>query len=290
MRQRLISAAVLVPVVVIVFVAGQPWLNLGIGLLALLAAWEASALVARAGLRSFPWLAMSGPVLTLLAFEVVLRPGGVENGWTLLLPAFAVWQMVAVLPALREQDPGTGFRGWIGTVLAGFYPSLLIFAAGIALLTSTQQVGPFSWQAIESGRSWLVVLVGTVWAYDSCAYLAGRFYGRGRFMYHISPAKTWSGVAGGTVAALVAGASLSWALFGIEPWWGAALALTIAFAAQTGDLAESMLKRAAGVKDSGNLIPGHGGILDRVDSFLFAAPTLYAAIVVADLANAGGLV
>lgn len=288
MRQRLIGAAVLVPVVIIVFLAGQPWLNLGIGVLAVLAAWEASALVTRAGLRSFTWLAISAPILTLLAFQVVLRPGGVEQGWTLLAPAFAAWLMVAGLPALREHDPGAGFRAWLGTVFAGMYPSLLTFAAGIALLT-TQQLGPFSWQLVESGRAWLIVLVGTVWAFDSFAYVTGRFYGRGRFMYHISPAKTWSGVIGGSVAAVIGCASLGWLLFGLEPWWGATLGLLLGFAAQTGDLAESMLKRAAGVKDSGNLIPGHGGFLDRVDSFLFAAPALYAAIVTAELVHAGAV-
>jgi phosphatidate cytidylyltransferase len=100
-------------------------------------------------------------------------------------------------------------------------------------------------------------------------------------MNHISPNKTWSGVIGGLVAAMVVGALLLWAA-GQNPLLGIALGALIAITAQSGDLAESLLKRAANEKDSGKLIPGHGGILDRVDSLLFAAPTTFAFLVVLD--------
>ena len=89
----------------------------------------------------------------------------------------------------------------------------------------------------------------------------------------ISPNKTWSGAIGGTVAAVIVCAALVWAV-GENPIAGAVLGFIIAIAGQAGDLTESVLKRTAEVKDSGNLIPGHGGILDRLDSFLFAAPAL----------------
>jgi phosphatidate cytidylyltransferase len=289
MRQRLISAAVLVPVVVIIFLAGQPWLNLGIAVLGGLAAYETSQLVRRAGLEAVTWLAVAAPILAVLLFEIVIRPGGLELGWLLIAPAIALWVIVAALPALRHEDPGDGLRDWIGTIFASFYPSLLGFAAGLALVTTTVQAAPLTWQILDVGRSWLLVLVATVWTLDSAAYVAGRYHGRGRFMNHISPAKTWSGVIGGTLSAVIVCGALVWAIFGELPWWGALLGLLIAIAAQAGDLAESMLKRAAGVKDSGTLIPGHGGILDRVDSFLFAAPALYTALVVAGLLHAGGV-
>jgi phosphatidate cytidylyltransferase len=126
-----------------------------------------------------------------------------------------------------------------------------------------------------SGRLWLVVLVLAVWSLDSAAYIVGRSFPRGRFMNHISPKKTWSGAIGGTIAAVVVSAVLAAVLLSVDPIIGAVTGLLIAVAAQTGDLAESVIKRAAGVKDSGTLIPGHGGILDRVDSFLFAAPIAY---------------
>jgi phosphatidate cytidylyltransferase len=289
MRQRLISAAVLVPVVVIVFLLGQPWLSLGIGIVAVLAAYETARLVRLVGLPASWWYAASAPVLAVLAFETVLRPGGVELGWVLIAPALALWTMATGALALRQPDPKRGFQGWVGTVFAGLFPSLFAFAAGIAVLgygsrTSAEQ----TLFGLDAGRHWLLVLVATVWTFDSVAYLSGKYLGRGRFMYHLSPAKTWSGVVGGSVAATAVCAAL-FAASGQSVLWGALLGIALAISGQWGDLAESMLKRAAGVKDSGNLIPGHGGFLDRVDSFLFAAPTLYAAISIAGLTGAAGL-
>jgi phosphatidate cytidylyltransferase len=93
-------------------------------------------------------------------------------------------------------------------------------------------------------------------------------------MHHISPAKTLEGVGGGLVAGLVVGAIL-FATFGRPVLAGAIFGVLVAAAAQAGDLVESMLKRAAGAKESSRLIPGHGGLLDRVDSFLFAAPVAF---------------
>ncbi len=122
------------------------------------------------------------------------------------------------------------------------------------------------------------MLLLTVWTFDSFAYLAGRTFRRGRFLNHISPNKTWSGVIGGTIAAVVLAAVLTWAAGG-GPIGGLVLGFVVAVAAQAGDVAESMLKRTAGAKDSGTLIPGHGGVLDRVDSFLFAAPAMFGYLV-----------
>jgi phosphatidate cytidylyltransferase len=117
------------------------------------------------------------------------------------------------------------------------------------------------------------LLILAVWAYDTGAYLIGRRFGRERFLTHISPSKTYAGLVGGIVAStIVVGVMLVG--LGQPVWHAAILGPIAALAAQAGDLAESMLKRAAGVKDSGRLIPGHGGMLDRVDSFLFAAPVV----------------
>ena len=133
---------------------------------------------------------------------------------------------------------------------------------------------PLHW--LGSERGWILLLVLAVWSYDTGAYLVGRNLGRTRFLTHISPSKTVEGLVGGVVATTIVRRRLLAAL-GQNPVHALVLGPLTALAAQAGDLAESVIKRAAGASDSGTLIPGHGGILDRVDSFLFAAPvvTLY---------------
>jgi phosphatidate cytidylyltransferase len=127
----------------------------------------------------------------------------------------------------------------------------------------------------------MLTLLALVWSYDTGAYLAGRALGRRELIPHISPSKTVEGLAGGVLAATLAAALGTW-LIGLPIWHAVILGPLVALAAQAGDLAESLLKRAADRKESGYLIPGHGGMLDRLDSFLFAAPVLagYALLVV----------
>ncbi|HWH24897.1 MAG TPA: phosphatidate cytidylyltransferase [Candidatus Limnocylindria bacterium] len=273
MRQRLISAAVLVAVVVAFFVAGNPWLTIGIAVLAALAAYEAADLVRAAGLPADRWLAALIAAGAVLGLPLLTGPGSIELGAVLVAPALAAGLMLTAVVALRQRNARDGFLGWAGTTIAALYPAMLAFAAAIVALGGGQAAAPLPF-GLDAGRVWLAVLVLTVWTLDSAAYLAGRYHGRGRFFNHVSPHKTWSGAIGGTLAAIAACAGLV-VLAGGAPLGGAILGLIIALTAQAGDLAESMLKRAAGAKDSGRLIPGHGGILDRVDSYIFAAPAAW---------------
>jgi phosphatidate cytidylyltransferase len=129
------------------------------------------------------------------------------------------------------------------------------------------------WVFGPAATSWLLALVAVS---DSAQYYTGRALGRHKLAPSISPAKTVEGALGGLVAAAVAGAALSrWCLPAVPIAMAAALALLIALVGMAGDLFESLLKRSAGVKDSSTLIPGHGGILDRIDAYLFAAPVFY---------------
>ena len=128
----------------------------------------------------------------------------------------------------------------------------------------------------DLGRAWLLFTLLVVFACDTGAFAVGRLVGRRRMAPRISPNKTWEGAVGGLVAAVGAGLAVG-AVFdlGVPLWQQAAGGAAAGVAAQAGDLAESALKRAANVKDSGSIMPGHGGILDRMDSILFALPAVY---------------
>jgi phosphatidate cytidylyltransferase len=280
MRTRLISAAVLVPVVLILLWLGRPWISIGIAALAFLVAWEAGTLIRSAGLPGNRWLAVLPALLLIARFELNNSASTLFYGWPSQVVGFLVvaWAAIAALDGLRHTDARQGFLAWAGTLLAGAYVSLLAFV--VAVLTF--HVGDSSGQ----GLRWLLLLVLTVWTLDSAAYVVGRYFPRGHFFNHISPKKTWSGAIGGTVAAVVVCTALVVAFGdGLSPLVGLILGVVIAVSAQAGDLAESLVKRAAGAKDSSTLIPGHGGFLDRVDSFMFAAPAMYLTLLA--LASAG---
>ncbi len=134
---------------------------------------------------------------------------------------------------------------------------------------------------LPSGRSLVLFAMLTTFAYDTGAFFVGRAFGRHRLAPTISAGKTWEGVAGGTASALVVGLLIRWlsisalGSFPLSPALVVGAAALVAMAAQTGDLVESAIKRSAGVKDTGTLLPGHGGMLDRLDSLLFTGAAIY---------------
>lgn len=285
MRERVASAAVLVPIVVGFFLLGQPWISLGLAVVAAVAAHEAFRLLSAAGFGVSAVPAVVAPPIAVLGLGLgapaelaVVFVGGVV--------------ILAAVGAFARSDVREGFMAWVGVSFGAIYVSLLASVALVVALepaaSGREHLAPLAglgplldW--LGPGRTWLLVLVLTVWSFDTFAYLAGRAHGRGRFMNHISPRKTWSGVIGGGLAASVVAGGLAW-MAGEELPAGFALGLLVAASAQAGDLAESLLKRAAGAKDSGRLIPGHGGMLDRIDSFLFAGPVMVAWLVAMGLA------
>jgi len=269
MRERAISAAVLVPVLLIVIGIGGPVLALAVTLVTAIAAVEVFRLLHGGGYAPFLALGTAFAVTIVLdaAFPEVLEGSG------LLLGAIGI-VLVAVASFIKA-DPRDGLQSWMATVFGAFYISLLSFIirlghAGPDIPASA----PLNFLGAE--RGWILMLLLAVWAFDTGAFLVGRTIGRTKFIAHISPAKTVEGVAGGVVASTVVVGALLWGL-GQNPVHALLLGPLVALAAQAGDLAESVIKRAAGAKDSGTIIPGHGGVLDRVDSFIFAAPvmTLY---------------
>ncbi len=129
--------------------------------------------------------------------------------------------------------------------------------------------GDYSWQPILG-------LMLLIWASDTGAYIAGKNFGKHKLFERISPGKTWEGWAGGTLLAVVVGYNLSFFLTDLELYQWVSIAVIVAVFGVLGDLVESMLKRSLGVKDSGTLLPGHGGLLDRFDSLLMAIPFVVA--------------
>jgi phosphatidate cytidylyltransferase len=173
--------------------------------------------------------------------------------------------MVTVLAAMvwRLADGAGGYgRDVIAATLVAVYVPFLV---GFAALLATSADGDLRV---------LVTLAGVVLS-DTGGYIAGVLFGRHPMAPSVSPKKSWEGLAGSLVAAAVGGAVLLYFLFQVPPWLGAVFGLAVSVAAVVGDLGESMIKRDLGVKDMSQLLPGHGGVMDRLDSIVLAAPTAY---------------
>jgi phosphatidate cytidylyltransferase len=275
MRQRATTAAVLVPILVAILLLGLPYVAAAVAVAVALGAHEVFRLLRAAGYGSFPAL---GAVLALVVVLDAAVPS-ILDGSGLLLGAIGL--MLAAVASFSRPDPREGLATWIATTFGAIYVSLLSFVVRLGHAAPPVPTdAPLA--ALGDGRGWILLLVLGVWAYDTGAYLVGRRFGRARFLSHISPSKTYAGLVGGILATTAVVAVSLWAL-GAAPAHALVLGPLTALSAQAGDLAESVLKRAAAMKDSGSLIPGHGGMLDRIDSFLFAAPvvTLYVVAVLA---------
>lgn len=269
--QRTLSTIVLLPLLVFTVWVGGAWLVAVVLVCALAVLYELFHLFAHTGFAPRPigylcvalfvlaaasemylrldltGLALLSSILLTLGFELVQRKReGALIAWALTLS-------------------GATYIGWT-------------FAHFILLRATTTSIipGPLRVLRLDSGASWIMLGLLVTFASDTLAYFTGRAWGRHRLAPYISPSKSWEGALGGLLGAVLVGALLA-PLLGlpITLWQGAVIGGIGSIAGQIGDLAESLLKRQAGIKDSGNLIPGHGGILDRADSLLFTIPVIY---------------
>lgn len=279
LAQRIATAVVAIPIVVAGLLIGSWAIAFGALALALGAGIETFRLLRQAGYPVLPWL---GTALGLTLVVAGALADGHEDKSFLFLTAGT---LLVALGSFGRRDPRDGLGGWATTTFGGLYVGLVGFVPRLANadigLDPAAPLAPW----LDGGRWWLVVAVLGVWTYDTGAYFAGRAIGGPRFLTAISPSKTWAGAIGGLVATTVVTGALLAGL-GRSPLEGLLVGSLIAVAAQAGDLAESMLKRSADAKDSGSLFPGHGGVLDRVDSILFAVPVVYLYVLTSGIALA----
>lgn len=253
LRQRVITALVLAPFVLLVILwVPHPVTAAVLALLVAAGAWEWSA---------FPGFthpsARLGYVIFIAACVVAIWYAGVDSRESnLLLYAALAWWVLALL--------------WISLAPANVNRATAAIAGLFALVPVWVALVRLHGESTRGPQLMLFLLLLVV-AADIGAYFAGRAFGKHKLAPRVSPGKTWEGVGGGLVAAaLMAAVGVWWFSMDTVPFM--ALCIVVAIASVVGDLTESLFKRHAGLKDSGNLLPGHGGVLDRVDSVTAAAP------------------
>ncbi|HET8701578.1 MAG TPA: phosphatidate cytidylyltransferase, partial [Nitrococcus sp.] len=266
LKWRVLTALILIPCVLwLVWLAPPAALPAAFAAIAMLGAWEWARMmnltsrVARLGytlailslvLAGWQWLRAGGSALPVLAVGAL---------WWLV--AMACLVAFVRNPAMRL--PPLIVSGLIGAVV------LVVFWFAIVAIHDGEAFGSY----------WVTMLLLLVWGSDTGGYFAGRVWGQRKLAPLISPGKTWEGAIGSVVLGMIGGGTyyacgqlFGFAPVGVSPGVFLGLALVTIFIAIVGDLFESMLKRQCGIKDSGGLLPGHGGVLDRIDGLLAAAP------------------
>ena len=262
LKQRVITALVLLPLILVpIFTFPTHWLFVFLSAVGLIAAWEWTALM---GLTA-PAARIAYLGLVAMALVAAWLMGTIGLGvWVVMFGA--IWwgnalSLVAGYPVnFRLTPPGTARMAFYGLLM--LVPALL----GLAML-----------HGADNGVLRLFFLFALVWMADIGAYFAGRRFGRRKLALEVSPGKSVEGAIGGFVASMLVAALAAPLVFGAGRFdWLPLLLLCAAVIGVSivGDLTESLFKRHRGVKDSGTILPGHGGILDRVDSVLAAAPVL----------------
>ncbi|MGE9553481.1 phosphatidate cytidylyltransferase [Erwinia amylovora] len=271
LKSRLITAFILIPIVIAaLFLLPPPGFAIVTLVVCMLAAWEWGQFAGLAARSQRVWLAVLCGLL--LAFMMFTLPA-YQHSVHLPQVAGSLWAALC---------------WWIvALVLVLFYPasaSLWRASKTLRLIFGVLTIVPFFWGMLAlrqyhyqadhfAGAWWLLYVMFLVWGADSGAYMFGRLFGKHKLAPKVSPGKTWEGFFGGLVtSAMIAWLFSLWAPLTVSTGILLVCSLIAALASVLGDLTESMFKREAGIKDSGNLIPGHGGILDRIDSLTAAVP------------------
>jgi len=257
LKKRVITALWGIPLLIAVIWFGEPWFSLLVATWGLLAVLEFYRLVAAAKVPPLTYFGLIGALLFILSPHLdydFLIP--------LLLTSIVILPLIWLI--LRPQKE-KAFARWAWTIAGILYVGWLL-----SYLVSLR--------GLDDGRNWVFFTLFATFASDTAAFFTGRALGRHHLARQISPGKTWEGGIGGILGAIIV--SLLFILptpLSLHLNWGQAilLGLLVSIFGQLGDLVESLFKRNMGVKDSGKLIPGHGGVLDRMDSIVFAGIVVY---------------
>ena len=257
LKSRVITALILAPLVLgAVFFLPGPWFAAFMGLVVLMGAWEWTCMM-----RLMRTSQRAAYVLFILLMMLVTGKYLIPYQ-THIFSIAAVWWLVATLLVIRYPR---FTRSWRNRVSKGVVGMLVLIPTWLAMVQVRE---------MDAGPWLIMYLFLLVWGADTGAYFAGKRYGKRKLMPRVSPAKSWAGVGGAVVTVLIVS-------FFARPYFDFAnhtalgiylLALLVLFASVVGDLLESMFKRHCGIKDSGNILPGHGGVMDRIDSLTAAAP------------------
>lgn len=263
LASRVLSAVVIVGVTALfVYLGGLPFLAF-VAVISAAAAYEFSGLLARRSLYPFTWVA----VALTVAFVVDAEFG--RDVWRWAVVGAVLLSLSWLVLSKREMSQSV--LDWSVTCTGALYIGVPM--SHFVLLRRMDMGQP--WAGLDAGLWWVVLVLLGTWASDTGAYLIGSAFGRRGFMTHISPRKTWEGAIGGTLLCIVVVFAIGAFILNVAPVWSLILGVLLGVVAIVGDLAESMLKRGVGAKDSGHLIPGHGGMLDRIDSLIFTVVVVY---------------
>jgi phosphatidate cytidylyltransferase len=270
-RQRWLTAAIAMPIVLTVVWFGG-WVACAFTLLiVVLGIIELHTMLLHGGYRPLIWVSFGLSVLFLVAAMLPQQR-------LLILQASLGGALLISFPLLffRKKLEGA-MVDWALTLAISIYlgwsMSFFLLLRGYEIGVIGARNGP--WIFLPRGAWWVVFVLLGVWGFDAAAFFTGRYFGRHKLAPRISPAKTWEGAIGGLVLSITAALVFTVNQLGV-PWYLAiVLGILLGVAAVLGDLAESLIKRQTHVKDSGQIMPGHGGMLDRLDSLIFAVIVVY---------------
>jgi phosphatidate cytidylyltransferase len=259
LKERVITAFISLPALIAAIWFGAPWFTLLIAAAALTGTHEFYRLGGLGKREPLLYLGL------LWSLALVLSPHYQRSAVS--YPIIAASMLVSLICLLGRPSRETAFRSWAWMIAGGLYVGWMLSYW-------------LNLRGLEGGRNWVYLAMFTTFANDTAAFFVGRAWGKRKLAPAISAAKTWEGAIGGLISAIVAALVIATVLdivshFAFKYWQIMLLGFLVGLFAQLGDLVESLLKRNTGVKESGNLLPGHGGILDRFDSLIFVGAMVY---------------